>query len=64
MGEALKLFMIKMKKLRFDSSRRGMIKGDFEVGGILKKKAWEHEEWAKAGRELVVNLVEAATLVI
>jgi len=26
--EALKLFMMKMKKLRFDSSRRGMIKGE------------------------------------
>jgi len=64
-GVALKMFVIKMKKLRFDSSRRGMIRGDFWRGGIvLKKEAWVHEEWATAGSELVVDLVEAATLLI
>jgi hypothetical protein len=42
-----------------------MIKGDFFLGGgYWKKEAWGHEEWAKAGSELVVNLVEVATLLI
>ena len=30
----------------------------------MKKETWEHEEWAEAGSELVVNLVEVATLLI
>jgi hypothetical protein len=34
--------MMKLKKLRSDSSRRGMIKGD--SGGNIEKKTWEHEE--------------------
>jgi hypothetical protein len=31
-GEALKLFVIKIRKLRFDSSRRGMILGEGRGG--------------------------------
>jgi hypothetical protein len=33
---ALRLFVMKLKKLRFDSSRRGMIKGD--AGGNIEKR--------------------------
>jgi hypothetical protein len=62
-GRGFKVVYEKMKKLRFESSRRGTIKGDLG-GGVLKKEAWEHEEWAKAGSELGVNLVEVATLLI
>ena len=36
-GVAVRLFMGEMKRLRFDSSRRGTIEGDFFGGGYIER---------------------------